>query len=209
MLVRKPVKDLAARSHREGGSAEVSSAVLRPQAEEALARSLHPGERVVTDVPATRGLSPWGAAALLAVSLAVSLSLSMAGLAGFLGWPHAGPVIAVAAPVQGLVIWLVLWFLRRPMYAALTDRRLVFCHLSRFRSTSRAPMIAVPFADLRMVRHHSSRYETSILCELPGRSRVLLHVSRGRRGDFPEVDRALTRLGVHPELDPPWPSAQI
>jgi hypothetical protein len=186
----------------------VSSVVLRPQAEEALTRSLQPGERVATDVPVTRGLTRRGATALLAASLAVSLPVCMAGLAGFLGWAHAGPVIAVAVPVQGLVIWLVLWFLRRPVYAALTDQRLILCRLSRFRRMSRAPTFTVPLTDLHIVRHHSSRHETSILCELPGRSRVLLHVGLAEREDSSATYMALTRLGVYAKLDPPYPPAQ-
>ena len=158
-----------------------------------------PGVIHVGVLPVTCDLSLWGAAALLPLSLTVF----MAGLAGFLGWSRAGPVIAVAVPVLGLVTW----FLRRQMHAVLTDRRLIFCRF-RFRDRSGASAFTVPLADLRIMNYRSGRYGISIECELPGRDHVLLHARRGRREDFSEVDSALTRSGVYATVDPPYPAAE-
>jgi hypothetical protein len=177
----------------------VISVILKRQAGQVLARSLQPGERVVAGLPVTCGMSLWGAAALLPLSLTVF----MAGLAGLLGWWHTGPVIAVAMAVPGLVSW----FSRRWMHAVLTDRRLIFFRF-RFRGRSGAPAFAVPLADIPVTNYRCGRYGTSIECELPGRNRVLLHARRGRREDLSEVDSVLTRSGVYARVDPPWPAAE-
>ena len=101
------------------------------QAEEALGCDLQPGERIADGSLVTSGLSRRGSAALLAVWLV----LAAAGLEGLLGPLQAGPVTALAS------LGLGVWFLCRPMYAAVTDRRLICCRLSRLRGIPRRPSL--------------------------------------------------------------------
>ena len=171
------------------------SVIFKHQAEQVLMRSLQPGERVVADLQGTGDMSLWGAAILFPLGL----TMFMVGLAGFLGWPHAGPVVAVLMPALGLVTW----FSRRRMHAVLTDRRLIFC---RFGFRVRSGALTVPLADLHVISYRCGRYEISIECELPGRNRVQLHARRGRRENLSEVDSVLTRWGVYAKVDPPYPA---
>lgn len=171
------------------------------QAEEALGRDLQPGERIADGSLVTSGLSRRGSAALLAVWLV----LAAAGLEGLLGPLQAGPVTALASLSS---LGLGVWFLYRPMYAAVTDRRLICCRLSRLRGTPRRPALTVPLADLRIVNYRSGKYGTSIRCEIPGRKPMLLNVSRAGRKDFAEVDMVLARSGAFAKLDPKYPSAE-
>lgn len=173
---------------------------LKRQAEEALRHDLQPGERIAAGSAVTSSPSRWGAAAMLAVALTVT----GAGLASLLGLMTAGPVIALALPVLGLGIQ----FLPRPMYVAVTDRRLICCRLSRLRSTPGRPAFAAPLTDLRIVNHRSGKYGVSIRCEIPGRKPILLRVGRAGRKDFAEVDMVLARSGAFAKLDPPYPSAE-
>jgi hypothetical protein len=168
------------------------------QAEEALGRDLQPGERIAAGSLVTSGLSRRGFSALLAVYL-VEVA---AGLESLVGPVQAGPVIVLASLASlGLSVWF-LW--RPPMYAAVTDRRLICCRLSRLRGTSWRPALTVPLADLRIVSYRSGKYATSVRYELPGRRPVRL--SAGRE-EFAGVDRALARAGAYAKLDPPYPPA--
>jgi hypothetical protein len=168
------------------------------QAEEALGCDLLPGERIANGSLVTSGLSRWGSAALLAVWLV----LAAAGLEGLLGPLQAGPVTALASLSS---LGLGVWVLYRPMYAAVTDRRLICCRLSRLRGTPRRPALTVPLADLRVVNYRSGKYRTSVWCECPGRRPMLLHAGRE---EFAGVDRALARAGAYAKLDPPYPPAR-
>ena len=164
------------------------------QAEEALGCDLLPGERIANGSLVTSGLSRRGSAALLAVWLV----LAAAGLEGLLGPLQAGPVTALASLSS---LGLGVWFLYRPMYAAVTDRRLICFRLSRLRGTPRRPALTVPLADLRVVNYRSGKYGTSVWCECPGRRPMLLHAGRE---EFAGVDRALARAGAYAKLDPPY-----
>jgi len=166
------------------------------QAEEALRRDLQPGERIAAGSLVASGLSRRGLAALLAVCL-VEVG---AGLESLLGPLQAGPVTALAS----LSFLGLAWFLWRPMYAVVTDRRLICCRLSRLRGTPRRPALTVPLADLRIVSYRSGKYATSVWCELPGRKPVRL--SAGRE-EFAGVDTVLARSGAYAKLDPRYPPA--
>jgi hypothetical protein len=176
----------------------VNRVTRKRQAEEALGRDLQPGERIADSSLVTSGLSRRGSAALLAVYLV----LAGTGLEGLLGPLQAGPVTALASLSS---LGLGVWFLWRPMYAAVTDRRLICCRLSRLRGTPRRPALTVPLADLRIVNYRSGKYGTSVRCEIPGRRPVLLHAGRE---EFAGVDRALARVGAFAKLDPPYPPAR-
>ena len=167
------------------------------QAEEALGRELQPGERIAAGSLVTCRLSRWGLAALLGVSL-VQVA---AGLESLIGPLQAGPVAALASLSS---LGLGVWFLCRPMYAAVTDRRLICCRLSRLRGTPRRPALTVPLGDLRIVNYRSGKYGTWIWCEFPGRRPVLLHSGRE---ELAGVDRALAHAGAYAKLDPPYPPA--
>jgi hypothetical protein len=173
----------------------MSRVALKRQAEEALSRGLQPGERIAAGSRVTCGLSRRGPAALLAAWLVPTAAV----LESLWGPLPAGPVIAVAVPVLGLGIW----FLPRPMYVAVTDRRLICWRLSR--STLRRLAFTVPLADLRIVNYRSGKYGTSVWCECPGRRPMLLHAGRE---EFAGVDRALARAGAYAKLDPPYPPAR-
>jgi hypothetical protein len=177
----------------------VNRVTLNRRAEEALRHDLQPGERIAAGSAVASDPSRWGAAALLPVALALTVA-GLANLLGLLGPLPAGPFIALA-PVLGLGIQ----FLPRPMYVAVTDRRLICCRLSRLRVTLGRPVFAVPLAELRVVNYRSSRYGTSIRCEIPGRKPMLLHVSRARRRNFAELEMMLARSGAFAKLDPPYP----
>jgi hypothetical protein len=173
---------------------------LKRRAEEALRHDLQPGERIAVGSAVTSDPSRWGAAALLVAALV----LTAAGLANLVGPLPAGPVIALALPIVGLGIQV----LPRPMYVAVTGRRLICYRLSRLRSTPGRPAFAVPLAELRIVSYRSGKYGTSIRCEIPGRKPMMLHVGRAGRKDFAEVDMVLARSGAFAKLDPPYPSAE-
>ena len=176
----------------------MSRVALKRQAEEALSRGLQPGERIAAGSRVTCGLSRRGPAALLAAWLVPTAAV----LESLWGPLPAGPVIAVAVPVLGLGIW----FLPRPMYVAVTDRRLICWRLSR--STLRRLAFTVPLADLRIVNYRSGKYGTSIRCEFPGGKPVLLYARRAGREDFAKVDRVLARSGAYAKMDPPYPPAE-
>jgi hypothetical protein len=170
------------------------------QAEEALRRELQPGERIAAGSLVASGLSGKGFAALLAVCLVEVV----AGLEGLVGPVQAGPVTALASLASLTSVGLGVWFLWRPMYAVVTDRRLICCRLSRLRGTPRRPALTVPLADLRIVSYRSGKYATSVWCELPGRRPVRL--SAGRE-EFAGMDTVLARAGAYAKLDPPYPPA--
>ena len=172
----------------------MNRAARRRQAEEALGRDLQPGERIAAGSLVISGPSRRGSAAMAAVWLV----LAAAGLEGLLGPLQAGPVLDLAFLAS---LGLGVWFLWCPMYAAVTDRRLICCRLSRLRGTPRRPAVTGPLADLRVVNYRSGKYGTSVSCEFPGRRPVLLHA--GREG-FAGVDGALARA-AYAKLDPPYP----
>jgi hypothetical protein len=103
------------------------------QAEEALGRGLQPGERITAGSLMTSGLSRRDSAALAALWVV----LAAAGIEGLLGPLQAGPVTALASLASLASLGLSVWFLWHPMYAAVTDRRLICCPLSRLRGTAR------------------------------------------------------------------------
>jgi len=170
------------------------------QGEEALRRDLQPGERLTAGSLVTSGPSRRVSAALAMVWLV----LAGAGVEGLVGPIEAGPVVALAIlPSLGLGVW----FLWRPMYAAVTDRRLICYPLSRLRGTARRPALTVSLADLRIVGYQSGKYSgTSVRCEVPGRRPLLLHA---RREEFAGVDRVLAHAGAYAKLDPPYPRPGI
>jgi hypothetical protein len=130
----------------------VNRVTLNRRAEEALRHDLQPGERIAVGSAVASDPSRWGAAALLTVALALTVA-GLANLLGLLGPLPAGPFIALA-PVLGLGIQ----FLPRPMYVAVTDRRLICCRLSRLRGILGRPVFAVLLADLRVVNYRSSKW---------------------------------------------------
>jgi hypothetical protein len=140
----------------------VNRAAVNRHAEEALRRELKPGEHVAASAAVTSNPSRWGAAAFLALALA----MAAAGLATLFGQPGpltGGPVIGLALPVLALGIQ----FLPRPMYVAVTGQRVICCRLSRLRSAPRRLAFGVPLADLRIVKYRSGRYGGST--PTPGR----------------------------------------
>jgi len=137
-------------AHRAGGSADVKRVALNRRAEEALSRDLQPGERIAVGSAVASNPSRWGAAVLLPLALALTAA-GLANLLGLSGPLPAGPFIALT-PVLGLGIQ----FLPRPMYVAVTDRRLICCRLSRLRGTLGRPAFAAPLADLRVVNYRRS-----------------------------------------------------
>jgi hypothetical protein len=180
----------------------VNRAAVKRRAEEAFSRELQPGEHVVAGAAGTSGPSRWGTAVLLAAALA----LAAAGLVSFIG-PQPG---LLSGPLPGglalPLLILGIQFLPRPMYVAVTDRRLICCRLSRLRSTPRRLAFAVPLADLRIVNHRSGRYGSSVRCEIPGHKRIRLAVGRAGHNDFAGVDMTLARSGAFTKQDPPFPS---
>jgi hypothetical protein len=185
-----------------GGTGDVNRAAVNRHAEEALRRELKPGEHVAASAAVTSNPSRWGAAAFLALALA----MAAAGLAILFGpQPGAltgGPVIGLALPVLALGIQ----FLPRPMYVAVTGQRVICCRLSRLRSAPRRLAFAVPLADLRIVKYRSGTYGGSMRCEVPGHKRIRLDASRAGRKEFAGVGMALARSGAFTKLDPPYPS---
>lgn len=172
----------------------MSKAARMRRAEEALRRDLVRGElaavgSLVISGPTRRSL---------AVVITLSLVLVGAGAESLLGPLQAGPAIALA-PLYCFGVW----FIHRPMYVAVTDRRLICCPLSRLGGTPRRPALTVPLADLRILNYRSGKYATSVSLEFPGRRPVLLHAGRE---EFAGVDRALARAGAYAKLDPPYPS---
>jgi hypothetical protein len=178
----------------------VNKVVLKQQADDGLRHHLQPGERIAASSAVSSDPSRWG----VAVLLTVALGLTAAGLVSLLGPVPASPVLAVALPVLGLGIQ----FLPRPMYVAVTDRRLICSRVARLRGKPRRPAFAVPLTDLRILNYRSGKYGTSIRCEIPGRKPLLLHVGRAGRKDFAEVEMALARSGAFATLDPWYPSAE-
>ncbi|HTW03355.1 MAG TPA: hypothetical protein VMF87_23835 [Streptosporangiaceae bacterium] len=170
--------------------------VLEQKAEDELRRDLLPGEQVAVGSIVTSDPSRWGAAVLAAVSLA----LVVVGLLTLLGPLSGGPFMAVAPFALGLGV-----FLPRPMYVAVTDRRLICSRMSRFRRRPGRLAVALPLADLRILNYRRSKSGASIRCEIPGGKPVTLHWSRARRADFARVELALARSGAFATLDPPYP----
>jgi hypothetical protein len=180
----------------------VSWAAVKQRAQEALRRDLQPGEHVAASAVVMSGPPRWGVAALLAVALA----LAAAGLAIIFG-RQPGPV--PVGPVIGLapaVLLLGGMFLPRPMYVAVTDRRLICWQISRLGSAPRRLAFAVPLTGLRIVNYRSGKYGNSIRCETPGHKRIRLDTRRAGRKDFAQVEIALARSGAFTKLDPPWPA---
>jgi hypothetical protein len=179
----------------------VHAAAKRRQ-QEALSHELQAGEHVTASAAAMSDPSRLAAAVVLAAAFA----LTAAGLASLLGpWLRPIPgsaVIGVALPVLGLGIA----FLSRPVYVAVTNRRLICWRLSRARGTSRQPALAAPLADLRIVSYRAGRHGTSIRCEIPGHRPIRLDMRRAGCADFAEVDAALARSGAFTRLDPPYPT---
>jgi hypothetical protein len=176
----------------------VNRVALKRQAEEALRHDLQPGERFAVGSAATSDPSRWAVAAFLAVALAEVA----AGLASLLGPLSAGPVMVLPLPVLGLGTQ----FLLRPVYVAVTDRRMICYRVSRLRRTLGRAEFAVPLAELRIVYYRSGRLGTSIRCEMAGRKPILLHAGRAGRNDFAKVEMVLARSGAFARLDPPYPS---
>ena len=179
----------------------MNRALLKRRAAEALRHDLQPGERIVADSAVTSDPSRWAAAVLLTVAVA----LTAAGLVSLLSPPAAGPVFAIGLPVLGLGIQ----FLPRPMYVAVTDRRLICIRVSRLRSTPRRGAFAMPLADIRILNSRSSNHGASIQCEIPGGKPILLHVGRAGRKEFAEVETVLARSGAFAKLEPPYPQRRI
>jgi hypothetical protein len=180
----------------------VTSLAIRRQAEDALRHELQPGEHIAAGTPAISGPSRWGMAALLAAALA----LVAAGLVNLLG-PQPGllpdgPVIG-ALPLLGLGIQ----FLPRPVYVAVTERRLICCRLSRLRSAPGRLAFAAPLADLSIAGYRSGTFGSSMQCEAPGQERIRLSIRRPQRQEWAAVDLALARSGAFMRLDPPYPAS--
>ena len=150
----------------------------------------------------TSNPSRWGAAAFLALALAMAAG-GLAILFGRQPGPlTSGPVIiGLALPVLALGIQ----FLPRPMYVAVTGQRVICYRLSRLRSAPRL-VFAVPLVDLRIVNYRSGTYGGSMRCEVPGHKRIRLDASRAGRKEFAGVGMALARSGAFTKLDPPYPS---
>jgi hypothetical protein len=178
----------------------MNRAVLQRQAAEALRHDLQPGEHIVADSAVTADPSRWALTAMLTLSVV----LTAAGLEGLLGPLQATPVIAVGLPIMALGIP----FLPRPMYVAVTNRRLICTRTFRLRNTPRRPSFVAALADLRILNYRSGNYGASIRCQVPGRKPMLLHAGRAGRRDFAEVVRVLACSGAFAKLDPPYPSAE-
>ena len=150
----------------------------------------------------TSNPSRWGAAAFLALALAMAAG-GLAILFGRQPGPlTSGPVIiGLALPVLALGIQ----FLPRPMYVAVTGQRVICYRLPRLRSAPRL-VFAVPLVDLRIVNYRSGTYGGSMRCEVPGHKRIRLDASQAGRKEFAGVGMALARSGAFTKLDPPYPS---
>ncbi len=120
-----------------------------------LRHDLQPGERIAAGLAVTSDPSRWGVAVLLAVALA----LTAASLVSLLGPLNASPVIVLALPGLGLGMQ----FLPRPMYVAVTDRRLICIRISRLHGKLGRPAFAVPFAAPRVLNNRSGKYSTFLL----------------------------------------------
>ena len=120
-----------------------------------LRHDLQPGERIAAGWAVTSDPSRWGVAVLLAVALA----LTAASLVSLLGPLNASPVIVLALPGLGLGMQ----FLPRPMYVAVTDRRLICIRISRLHGKLGRPAFAVPFAAPRVLNNRSGKYSTFLL----------------------------------------------
>jgi hypothetical protein len=181
----------------------VNRAAVNRRAEEALRHELQPGEHVAASAAVTSNPSRWGAAAFLALALAMAAG-GLAILFGRQPGPlTSGPVvIGLALPVLALGIQ----FLPRPMYIAVTGQRVICCRLSRLRGAPKRLVFAVPLADLRIVNYRSGTYGGSLRCEVPGLKRIRLDASRAGRKDLAGVGMALSRSGAFTKLDPPYPS---
>lgn len=169
------------------------------QAEEVLRRELQPGEHVASSAEVTSDPSRWAVAAFLALAIAVTA----VGLASLFGPLPGLQAVGSAAPLLPLSIL----FLPRPMFVVVTSQRLICMRLSRFRREPRQLALAVPLAEVRVVKYRPGKYASSIQCEIPGHKRIRLNVGRAGRKDFDKVEEALTRSGAFAKLDPPWPAA--
>lgn len=110
--------------------------------------------------------------------------------------------MAAALPALGLSIQ----FLPRPMYVVVTNQRLIWNRMSRFRGRPRRPAVAVPLADLHILNYRHGRFGASIRCEIPDGKPIALHWSRARRADFARVEMVLARSGAFAKSDPPYPA---
>lgn len=172
------------------------------QAEEALRRELQPGEHVTGSAEVTANPSRWGAAAFLALAIALT-ALGLVSIFGPLPAPSAGGFATSLLPLISVLGLL----LRRPVLVVVTSQRLICLQLSRFRREPRQLAFAVPLAEVAVVAYRPRRYTSSIQCEIPGNKRIRLDAARGGRKDFATVEEALTRSGAFAKLDPPWPAA--
>lgn len=102
---------------------------------------------------------------------------------------------------------LSLLFLPRPMYVAVTGRRLICCRLSRLGSAPARLAFAAPLADVRIARHRSGRLSSSVRCEIAGQRGIRWDIGRAWPQDFAQVDLLLARSGAYTASDPPYPSA--
>jgi hypothetical protein len=175
----------------------MNKVVLEQKAEDELRRDLLPGEQVAVGSIVTSDPSRWGAAVLAAVSLA----LVVVGLLSWFGPLSGGPFVAAVLPALGLGVQ----FLPRPMYVAVTDRRLICRRVSRFRGRPRRPAAAVALADLRILNYRRGKFGASIRCEIPEGKPITLHWGRARRANFAQFEMALARSGAFAKLDPPYP----
>jgi hypothetical protein len=180
----------------------VSRATIRRNAEDTLRQLVQPGEQIVAGAAVTSDPSHWGIAGLGAAALA----LMVVGLAGLLGSQPSpllgGLVVGLALPLIGLGSQ----FLARPMYVAVTDRRLICCRLSRLRSAPGRLAFAAPLADIRIANCRSGRFSSSVRCEIAGQKGIRLDAGRAWRQDFADVDMVLARSGAYTASDPPYPS---
>jgi hypothetical protein len=156
---------------------------------------LLPGEQIVVGSVVTSDSSRWGGALLGLACLA----LAVVSLLSLLGPLPGSPFIGVPLPVLGLGFQ----FLPRPMYVAVTDRRLICSPLPRFRGSRGRPALAMPLADLRILSCRRGKFGASIRCEFPGRRPIVLHWAPAARADYASVEIVLSRSGAFAKLDPP------
>ncbi len=183
-----------------GDNPEMTRPALTSQAVEAFRHDLQPGERIAASSAVTSDPSRWGVAVMLMLAVAVTV-VSVVSLLGTL---PADPVEAMILPVLGLGAY----WLPRPMYMVVTDRRLICGRMSRLRSIPRERALAAPLADVCILNYRSGNRAASIRFQVACRRPIKAYVGRNSRRDFTDVETALARSGAFAKLDPPYPSAE-
>jgi hypothetical protein len=166
-----------------------------------LQAELEPGEHIVADMAATSDPSLWYLALL-----PVALAMVAAGLADLFGSQPVPRADRALSALAALILGLAIQFAGRPVYVAVTDRRLVCRRMSRVRRGPEHAIFEVSLADLRVASYRFGKYQSFIRCQGPGHQRIRLAVSRAGRGDFANFNVMLARSGAFASLDPPYPA---